>query len=403
MSGLRRSAILGLAFLAIMVDGFDLQAIGFVAPEIARHWSLPLSAFSMAFAATLMGTIPGAWLAGFIANKAGLRATLAGSLALFGIATWASAAVDSVTELAALRFIAGIGLGVTVPVTASIVTEHSPSHWRATFLTVSFCGQPLGAIAGAALSAHFIPIYGWQFVFIFGGIIPLLLMVLALALLGSSAEARERERSASTFSLFAKLFGADLLKSTVLLWISTAFASFFLYTIINWLPGAVRAMSSSLQMSISVISLFNFGGILGAVLSAPLFDRYGPRVLMPLLFGVASVATWFLGHSDAVSELYVAAAISGFAGYGGAMLLGTLAINVIYPAPLRTLGVGWMLGVGRCGAAVSPLVAGLAISSGIALSHVLWFAAGAIFLVMLCMLAITRAPSPMRQSSAEGA
>jgi hypothetical protein len=76
---------------------------------------------------------------------------------------------------------------------------------------------------------------------------------------------------------------------------------------------------------------------------------------------------------------------------------------VIYPAPLRILGVGWMLGVGRCGAAVSPLLAGLAISSGITLAHVLWFAAGAIFLVMFCMLAITRAYLPMRQSSAEGA
>src|SRR6266850_2167225 len=54
--------LLGLAM--IMIDGYDLQSIGYVAPEIARAWSLDIAAFGIVFGAGLAGTIPGAMLAG---------------------------------------------------------------------------------------------------------------------------------------------------------------------------------------------------------------------------------------------------------------------------------------------------------------------------------------------------
>src|SRR5688572_30205965 len=98
--------IVGLVFVIIMVDGFDLQFIGFVAPEIARSWSVPLAAFSPVFAATLAGTIPGAALAGFVARRLGLRATLAMCLAIFGLATLGALWAGDIATLAGVRFIA---------------------------------------------------------------------------------------------------------------------------------------------------------------------------------------------------------------------------------------------------------------------------------------------------------
>jgi hypothetical protein len=53
-----------LGLMMIMIDGYDLQSIGYVAPEIARAWSLDIAAFGVVFAAGLGGTIPGAMLAG---------------------------------------------------------------------------------------------------------------------------------------------------------------------------------------------------------------------------------------------------------------------------------------------------------------------------------------------------
>src|SRR5579872_3479780 len=96
-------AVVTLAFLIIMVDGFDLQAIGYVAPEIARQWSVPLTAFGPVFAAALGGSILGAFLAGPSARITGLRNGLALSLILFGVLTLSLPQAMGVSSLGALR------------------------------------------------------------------------------------------------------------------------------------------------------------------------------------------------------------------------------------------------------------------------------------------------------------
>jgi len=76
-----------LGIMMIMIDGYDLQSIGYVAPEIARAWSLDIAAFGMVFAAGLAGTIPGAMLAGPAARRFGPGAVLKMSLLVFGVGT----------------------------------------------------------------------------------------------------------------------------------------------------------------------------------------------------------------------------------------------------------------------------------------------------------------------------
>lgn len=380
-----------LAFAIIMVDGFDLQFIGLVVKDIAAGWSLPISSFGIVLSAALAGSIPGAWLAGFATHRIGLRKTLAGSLALFGTATLAALQADHISTLAGARFIAGIGLGVAVPVAASIANNHSAQRVRASLVTLVVCGQPIGAIVGAALCAYFIPIYGWHFPFVLGGVIPLLLIPAVLTVPGQRDESQHRghadDGAASTHGRFSKLLSADLLATTTLLWISVFFASFFINSIISWLPAVVRSSGASLQMSTWPFNLFSFGGILGALVSATLIDRHGPFRIMPLLFGTATVGAIVLGLSPSFSVLCLAAAASGFAGYGGAILLGPLALK-LYPSALSVMGVGWLLGVGRLGGAVGPLTIGQAMSAGMPIGRSFWLAALATFLVMLCLFAL---------------
>src|SRR5689334_766566 len=91
--------IIVFAALVIMADGFDLQVIGYVAPEIARSWSLPLAAFGPVLGAALAGTIAGALLAGPITRRFGQRAALALPLTTFGALTLVTAQAREIPTL----------------------------------------------------------------------------------------------------------------------------------------------------------------------------------------------------------------------------------------------------------------------------------------------------------------
>lgn len=374
--------VIGLGILIIMADGYDMQFIGIVANDLMREWSLSPAAFGAIASAALFGSIPGAVLAGVVSRRIGMRATLAGSLVLFGVCTLAGLLAENAGTLMALRFIAGIGLGAAVPVTVTLVDDHSSLRTRAVAMTLVVCGQPIGAILGGMLCARFMPTFGWQFAFVLGGVAPLLLAPFVWKL----REAKQPERGVWRLT---DLLGRDLWKTTSLLWLTVFQTSCFVYLIVMWVPPTLREAGASLQASVWAISAFNFGGIAGAIIVAMWVDRYGPFKIMPALFGLAAAATFVLGSSLSIPEAYPIAFVSGFCGYGAAILLGSVTV-MLYPAPLRTFGVGCLLGVGRWGAALGPALLGWAKASGMPARELIWLAAVAPFIAMLCFFALAR-------------
>lgn len=376
-----------LAVIIIMVDGFDLQAIGFLAPEIARSWGLDISAFGPVFSAALAGSMIGAMAAGSATRQVGLRMVLILSLALFGGCTLAAAWTHSLTSLTALRFVAGLGLGAVVPVVMSIVADHSSARLRATLVVLALCGQPIGAILGGALCARLMPVYGWQFAFILGGVLPLLLIGAVLLLPRSKAVSTGALALAGP-SRVRDLFAGDVVTTTVLLWVAAFLTVFFVYIIVNWLPSALRSHGYSLETSVLAISLFNFGGIAGALLLGTLMDRYGPLRVVPVAFVIAAISMALLDASRAAPMYFLPASfMTGFAGYAGSMCLGSLTL-MLYPRSLRTTGVGWVMGVGRLGAAIGPLGAGAALAAGLAIGQLFYFAAAAAMLVAISLVVL---------------
>jgi AAHS family 4-hydroxybenzoate transporter-like MFS transporter len=369
----RSAAIVGLGLLIIMVDGFDLQSIGFVVPEIARAWGLPLSAFGPVFGAGVAGTIPGAMLAGPLAARIGARRLLAIALAVFGAGTLATALVTDVGTLVAMRFVVGIGLGAAVPLVMTFVANEAPQRWRATMVVATLCGQPAGAILGSMLCGVLIPKFGWQSAFLLGGAAPLLLIPLlrilpARGVAGATTRAEVEGRVSDLVSLRWRA-------TTLALWSATFMSVLTLYLVINWLPGIVRDEGHGLQTSILAIGLFNGGAVAGALLLAWLVDRIGAFRVMPAAFGLGALALAALSPARAdLSYFYLAAIVAGLCSGGAAAALGAVAI-ACYPLSLRTTGTGWTMGVGRLGAVVGPLGIGLALSLGLA-GHRLFLVAG---------------------------
>ncbi len=68
--------VLTLCLIVMIIDGFDAQAVGFVAPLISMEWAVPKASFSAVFAAVLLGMALGALLFGALADRFGRKIIL---------------------------------------------------------------------------------------------------------------------------------------------------------------------------------------------------------------------------------------------------------------------------------------------------------------------------------------
>jgi AAHS family 4-hydroxybenzoate transporter-like MFS transporter len=114
----------------------------------------------------------------------------------FAVLTFAIAYADSIATLAVLRFLAGVGLGGAMPNAAALASEYVPRGQRPFAVTLTIVCIPLGGMLAARLAAEIIPRYGWQPLFMAGGVVPLLLAVVLFRVLPESPQylAGRRER-----------------------------------------------------------------------------------------------------------------------------------------------------------------------------------------------------------------
>ena len=99
----------------LILDGFDVQVVGYVAPTIFQEWGVPRSVLGNVLAAGNFGVLLGSLIFTMVADKVGRRPVLLGATVFFSLLTLLTAHVTSVEQLTIVRFIAGIGLGASSP------------------------------------------------------------------------------------------------------------------------------------------------------------------------------------------------------------------------------------------------------------------------------------------------
>jgi MFS transporter, AAHS family, 4-hydroxybenzoate transporter len=374
--------------LCLIMDGFDLQSIGYVAPALVRDWKIPSASMGPVFSAALVGVLIGSLGFSMLADRIGRRPVLIGVTLYFSALTFMAARVHTVNELLIIRFLGGIGLGGIMPNAMALVGEYSPSKARVSAMMIVSNGFTLGAAFGGPIAAYLIPNYGWRAVFYFGAVTPLAIAVLMYFLLPESLQylvlrsgdkakiARWLKRvdpsapvsEATEYVVpetkkqgvpMVQLFHDGRALGTALLWVVNFMNLLNLYFLSNWLPTVIRDAGYSNTIAVNSGSVLQVGGVVGTIVIGWFVRKLGFTTVLSICFALACASIAAIGQPYlSLAILFVFIFLAGFGVPGSQAGLNAFAATY-YPTDLRATGVGAGLGIGRIGAIIGPLVAGL--------------------------------------------
>ena len=360
-----------LCFMVAVLEGFDIQAIGLVAPRLAEAANLGRDQLGLVFAMANVGLVTGAAFGGWLADRIGRKPVFIFSVVTFGVFTLATMLASDYYSLLIVRVLTGIGLGAAMPNMIAIASEVSRPENRNATTTAMFCGMPLGggvaAIYIANLPAHF----DWRTIFLVGGLIPLGVAVL-IFLFMSETRRGGAGAHAQQANPIAALFGEGRGLSTILIWLIFFPTLMILYILLNWLPSMVAdkglgkpldVFVGALKIGVNASFVFNIVSVAGALLFGKLVDKIGFR--WPIIVAYVALFGGLVGLAQAM-EMAPVLLYSGVAGF---FLLGAQyslygVAAAYYPAAVRGVGAGFAVAVGRTGAILGPIAAGEMLSGG---------------------------------------
>ena len=390
--------VIGFCFAIVSVDGFDTAVIGFLAPKIASEWQLQPQGLAALFGAALFGSIAGSVIFGPICDYIGRTRTLVVATLMFGILTVAAGLSQNLTQLIALRFLAGIGLGGVLPCAIALTSEYAPTTRRSALVNAMFCGFTLGAATSGLIAAWLIPVFGWRMVFLAGGLVPVTLAIVSHFILPESLSfltakgGREDEIRAvlakitpggvpldwlpqsevvSAGTSATELFAVRPLSGTLLLWLTAFCGLMSIYLLNSWMPLLLTQQGYSISQASVIGAMFQVGGTLGAIFLGILMDRKKPNrviAVASLLAGFFLFAIgWFAGQPVLLAGALFCAGVC----IPGAQVGSSAYAATWYPTRVRATGISWMSGMGRVGSLIGSVGGGVLVSMGLGIGGIL--------------------------------
>jgi MFS transporter, AAHS family, 4-hydroxybenzoate transporter len=410
-----------ICWVVTFFDGFDTNAIAFAAPYLAQAYSFDKSQLSTVFAAGGAGTLFGGFVFGALGDHVGRRRAVVIATLIFALLTLLLAMSNQYWELLVVRCLNGIALGGALPLIWALGVEYVPTRYRATSVTLIMLGYGIGVAAAGPVSVALLPRYGWQSIFVFGGVASLLAAASLWAFLPESLRYLATRGADSTrlaevvrwvdplrndpidaqYVLVAPhsqerqswlpmpLFKGQVRWITPLLWLGYVASSMLAFFYTTWGPTVFEEMGLDRSTAAWMVSLNSLAGAIGGVALMRFTDRLGvisiavmPAIAVPSLLVIGLAPMPPMGAVVLLALLYV---FIGGSHYGIISIAGTF-----YPTAHRALGAGWMSGIGKLGSILAPLLGGVLLSSHMPVQRV--FAVLAIFpgIFALCGFIIGR-------------
>jgi MFS transporter, AAHS family, 4-hydroxybenzoate transporter len=394
--GALQITVVAICFLIQMCDGYDIGAIGWAVPVLTHAWNMKAPVFTTAFAFSNIGIMAGALVASPLADRFGRKPLLLASIAIFGLASLATAAAATIPYLVVCRFFTGFGIAGTFAGTVALTGDYTPQRRRATMIMVCFTGAPAGGFVGGQIVAFLLHQgSGWPVIFILGAAFPLALLVVMVPFLPESPRflAHRQDLSPRQKALLARLdivpgdthlgavdvargnpiamlFGEGYAVPTILLWIIFFCSLLNLYLFGFWLPEVLHLVGMTPAGAVFASSLRDFGAIAAVFYLGMAIDRFGAQRALALHYIAGGV---FIALIALVALPYaILLAVIFFAGMTtiGSQTGANATAGALYPARMRASGIGWALGIGRLGGIAAPILGGWLLRIGVAPLHI---------------------------------
>lgn len=383
-----------LASMAIIIDGFDGQMIGYAIPLIMKEWGTTRAAFSIAVASGLAGMAIGSLSAGVLADKFGRKPVLIGSILLFGSSTMLIGVSTDIPSIALIRFFAGLGIGAALPAATTLTAEFIPLRLRTMAVTTAIVCYPAGGMLAGLAAAQILPIHGWRVFFYVGGAMAISFALFLFFTLHESPKFLSRQESrwnelrslmqrmshqvaevrqftdglisSTQRGQVAELFRSGRAIDTSWLWLAFFMIQLSIYSAYSWLPTMLTTEGLSPALSGMGLTAYNFGGIFGAILCAAAINRFGSRY--PMVFWAAMSAVTAFGLKIVNIQVSPETFLWGLGLHGlfvTALQCAMFALCAhIYPTEIRTTGAATAMAFGRVGAFVSAFAGAAMITAG---------------------------------------
>ena len=372
---------------AALLDGIDIQAVGPTVPALAAALHAPMSAFGSIFGVAQVGFLLGALSFGPVADRVGRKWPLIVAMVWFAAFMLVTPFADSLATLFAIRFCTGLGLGGMSVNAVALMSEYAPKQARARLVSALWAAFPLGGTLAAFAASIIIPAWGWRWVFLGGGALPLLYAIVLMAKLPESLKflvARDADpaRIGGIVARIAPeagaagdrryvldeeklpgvpikhLFTERRAVTTFCLW-GASFASWLVIIVEgSWTPVLMNQAGYTISAGSVILGFLNGGATLAMIGAGFMIDRWGAYRVLGWSFILGGLGLFVLGlYPSSFGLTLVVATLAGI--FTGATGSGTIALAAMsYPVAMRSTGIGWTLGIGRIGAVVGPIAAG---------------------------------------------
>lgn len=379
------------------IDGFDVLSISFAAPGIAREWGTPQATLGIVMSMELIGMAIGSFFLGGVADLLGRRLTLLWCLIVMTGGMLLVTTATNTVQLSLWRVLVGLGIGGILACVNAVVAEFSSIKRRGLCISLMVIGYPLGGTFGGMLASHLLQTHDWRSIFYLGAAMTGILVPLVYFFVPESIhwlaqkqpkgaldtinatlarmsfprierlpEIQSREERKSMGNIFSPSLANITLMMT---------AAYFLhittfYFILKWSPKIVADMGFSPSLAGGVLIWANIGGAIGGALFGWLTFRIELKKLTIVILMLASVFVAVFGRTTAdLGQMKILAACAGFFGNAGISGLYSM-LAVAFPTKVRATGTGFVIGMGRAGAVLSPILVGVLFQAGAGLPTV---------------------------------
>lgn len=379
--------IIGICVVLNMMDGFDVLALAFSASAISDEWDLSGAALGVLLSSALFGMALGSIVISQFADVIGRRRTILWCAVVITLGMALTAASTGYEMMLTVRFITGLAIGTLQACLNVVVSEYSSAKTRPTAISFFTAGQPIGGVLGGILAGVLLAQFGWRAVFVFGAMATAIMILIVARALPESIDflvTRRREGDLQELNRIVRRMGHNPLAqmparpaaqptaagrwrqifagrtgvNTLLLGGAFFMLMSGFYFANSWTPKLVTEAGFSIEAGVQAGVLFSAGGVIGSLVFGILAARWGLKRTLVIVFLLAGAT--FAAYAMFVTTLPLALGIA--AGLGmltSAAMAGMFAMGPASYAPeTRATAVGLIIGVGRVGAILSPIIVG---------------------------------------------